>query len=127
MTTRTFNLLIVGFSLLFSGVVVADYSKPGENVLAFIAAIQKNDFRGVVNNADLVSIAGHARHPYSPRQLIELFKDVDIDQLTVVDLVGTDFVIKVRVRGSINLDFELESTQRRSKPNRTFRVTGIHP
>jgi len=127
MAIKTFNLLIFSCFLLFSSVSTADYIKPSDNVLALIVAIQKNDFRGIINNADLVAIANHARHPYSPRQLIELFKDIDIDQLNVVDLVGTDFIVRVRISGSINLDFDLESTQHKSKPNRTFRVIGIHP
>ena len=127
MVNKRFNIFIVGCSLLFSSVVAADYIKPSDNVLALIVAIQKNDFRGIVNNADLVAIASHARHSYSPNQLIELFEGIDIDKINVVDIVGSDFVIKVRVSGSINLDFELESIQHKSKPNRTYRVIGIHP
>ena len=127
MLHKTVNVLAVVCLLLFSNASSADYVKPSQNVLALIVAIKNNDLRGVANNADLIAIANQPKHPYSLNQLLELFKNVSVSEISIIDLVGNDYVTKVRVSGSINLDFELEIILNQSKPNKTYRVVGIHP
>jgi hypothetical protein len=61
--------------------VLAESLEPNEVVRVFVKSLQNNDIQNISDTADIVRIASNSRHSMNSNQLVDTFKEIDVDKI----------------------------------------------
>ncbi len=99
-------------SLLLLCIVVAARAdqllSPEEAVRTLISAAHKDQLRRFLDTTDLIRIASHPRHAYTPEQLLTLLKDIPDEPLSFEVHRQAELTL-IRLTAPRRLDFTVES------------------
>lgn len=124
------KILIIFAILLISANSYAERLLPDEVVKLFIQSIQQNDLQNVIKTADFLRIEAHPRHSMNPKQLVNLFKDIDLDSIEFEEIEIESWLkfMTVRMIEPFSYDFELElRMQGQEKREGSYVIIWIHP
>ena len=117
----TIFLIVIG--LASTG--YSDAIRASDTVLVAIESAQNNNEARLLNCVDITSVEKSKRHSYSKKNLIKLFKSIDLKKVKFKDVNAVKVVHMIT---PLNLQFEiLKITRENVKPTTTYRIIGIHP
>lgn len=124
---KTFLLILffVSSSLLYSETLY-----PNEVVKLFIKAIKQNNSKLITETSDLNKIASHPRHSMNLKQLKDLFKDIEINDIKFQQQIHKDWSKKITIRiiEPISYDFDLILYKATIKKQEDYYIiVSVHP
>jgi hypothetical protein len=110
--------------------VLAESLEPNEVVRVFVKSLQNNDIQNISDTADIVRIASNSRHSMNSNQLVDTFKEIDVDKINFQERDSKEWpsTLTVSMLEPISYDFNLEWKKATiEKQEDHYVVVSVHP
>ncbi len=108
-------------------IAVADQITPSATLVEAVRAAHSNNEAKFLNIINMKSIAGSPCHPYTKKELIDLFKKIKVDEIKFSDL--NDEPMLIYMVEPMNILFEAAEIKKSEENPRdtTYRIINVCP